>query len=74
MSNKPTVGFIGLGIMGKPMAQNLLHAGYPLVVLNRSQAAVDELAGEGAQRGASPRDVASRLLDDPARRPPFRVH
>ena len=60
MSNKPIVGFIGLGIMGKPMAQNLLHAGYPLVVLNRSQAAVDELAGEGAQRGASPRDVASR--------------
>jgi 2-hydroxy-3-oxopropionate reductase len=60
LSNKPIVGFIGLGIMGKPMAQNLLHAGYPLVVLNRSQAAVDELAGEGAQRGASPRDVASR--------------
>lgn len=60
MSNKPTVGFIGLGIMGKPMAQNLLRADYPLVVLNRSQAAVDELAGEGAQRGASPRDVAAR--------------
>jgi len=60
LSNKPTVGFIGLGIMGKPMAQNLLRADYPLVVLNRSQAAVDELAGEGAQRGASPRDVAAR--------------
>jgi 2-hydroxy-3-oxopropionate reductase len=60
LSNKPTVGFIGLGIMGKPMAQNLLRAGYPLVVLNRSQAAVDELAGEGAQPGDSPGDVASR--------------
>jgi 2-hydroxy-3-oxopropionate reductase len=60
LSNKPIVGFIGLGIMGKPMAQNLLRADYPLVVLNRSQAAVDELAGEGAQRGASPRDVAAR--------------
>jgi 2-hydroxy-3-oxopropionate reductase len=56
----PTVGFIGLGIMGKPMARNLLRAGYPLVVLNRSRAPMDELVGEGAQPGASPQDVASR--------------
>jgi 2-hydroxy-3-oxopropionate reductase len=58
--SKPVVGFIGLGIMGKPMAQNLLRAGYPLVVLNRSHAAVEELVAEGAQAGDSPGDVASR--------------
>ncbi len=60
MSDKPVVGFIGLGIMGKPMAQNLLRAGYPLVVANRSRGAVDELVAEGAQSGTSPRDVAAR--------------
>ena len=53
-----TVGFIGLGIMGKPMAKNLLKAGYPLVVHNRSQAAVQELTGLGARAAASPREVA----------------
>ncbi|MBQ0058648.1 MAG: NAD(P)-binding domain-containing protein, partial [Lachnospiraceae bacterium] len=42
------IGFIGLGIMGKPMAKNLLKAGYPLIVWNRSQAAVDELVSCGA--------------------------
>lgn len=42
------VGFIGLGIMGKPMARNLLRAGYPLYVANRSQASVDALAALGA--------------------------
>ena len=42
------IGFIGLGIMGKPMARNLLRAGYPLVVYNRSRPAMDELAAEGA--------------------------
>jgi 2-hydroxy-3-oxopropionate reductase len=57
---KPTIGFIGLGIMGKPMARNLLRAGYELVVLNRSRAPVDELVAEGAAAGSSPRDVASR--------------
>ncbi len=45
----PTIGFIGLGIMGKPMARNLMKAGYPLVVHNRSRTAVDELSKEGAQ-------------------------
>jgi 2-hydroxy-3-oxopropionate reductase len=57
---RPTVGFIGLGIMGKPMAQNLLAAGYPLIVLNRSQGPVDALVAAGAQAGRSPRDVAAR--------------
>jgi 2-hydroxy-3-oxopropionate reductase len=59
MSN-PTVGFIGLGIMGKPMARNLLKAGYALVVHNRSRGAVDELSGEGAQAAASSKEVAER--------------
>jgi 2-hydroxy-3-oxopropionate reductase len=43
------IGFIGLGIMGKPMARNLVEAGYELVVYNRSWAAVEELAGKGAK-------------------------
>src|SRR5690606_11205918 len=52
------VGWIGLGIMGKPMARNLLKAGYPLTVYNRSRAAVEELAAEGATPAASPAEVA----------------
>jgi 3-hydroxyisobutyrate dehydrogenase-like beta-hydroxyacid dehydrogenase len=56
---KPTVGLIGLGLMGKPMGKNLLKAGFPLVVWNRSAARADELVGEGAKRGANPREVAA---------------
>lgn len=52
------VGFIGLGIMGKPMAQNLLSAGYPLTVHSRSTGPVDEMVAAGATRGASPQHVA----------------
>ena len=59
MSN-PTIGFIGLGIMGKPMARHLLNAGYPLVIHNRSRAAVDELAKEDAQTAANSQEVAQR--------------
>ena len=55
------VGFIGLGIMGRPMAKNLLKAGYPLVVHSRSQGPVQELVGAGAKSAASPRDVASQV-------------
>lgn len=55
-----TIGFIGLGIMGKPMAHNLLKAGYPLVVHNRSRAAVDELVSAGAAAASSPAEVARR--------------
>src|SRR5690242_11037166 len=55
-----TIGFIGLGVMGKPMARNLMKAGYPLVVHNRSRGSVDELAAEGATAGTSPADVARR--------------
>jgi 2-hydroxy-3-oxopropionate reductase len=54
------IGFIGLGIMGKPMARNLMTAGYDLVVHNRSREAVDEIAGEGAIPAANPREVAEQ--------------
>jgi 2-hydroxy-3-oxopropionate reductase len=53
-----TVGFIGLGLMGKPMAHNLLKRGFPLVVHSRSPGPVDELAAAGAARATSPADVA----------------
>ncbi len=54
------VGFIGLGIMGKPMALNLLRAGYEVTVHNRSSGPVEELVAKGARRGDSPRDVAEQ--------------
>src|ERR671921_195570 len=54
------VGFIGLGIMGKPMARNLMRAGYELVVYNRSREKTDELAEEGAFAATSPREVAEQ--------------
>ena len=56
------IGFIGLGIMGKPMAKNLVAAGYELVIHNRSQTVIEELAGEYPQVAVarSPREVAER--------------
>ena len=57
---KPTVGFVGLGLMGKPMAHNLLKAGYPLVVHNRSRGAVGELVADGAQGAWAPKEVAGQ--------------
>jgi len=56
-----TLGFIGLGIMGRPMAKNLLKAGYALVVHNRSQGAVQELVGLGAKAEGSPEAVAREV-------------
>jgi len=56
---QPKIGFIGLGIMGKPMARNLMKAGYSVVVHNRSRGKVDELAREGATPDPSPKEVAS---------------
>jgi 2-hydroxy-3-oxopropionate reductase len=54
-----TVGFIGLGIMGRPMAKNLMEAGYELVLQNRSPEKAEELAEEGnATAARSPREVA----------------
>jgi 2-hydroxy-3-oxopropionate reductase len=55
------VGFIGLGLMGKPMARNLMRAGYPLTIHNRSRGAVDELAAEGATPATSPKEVAEQV-------------
>ena len=57
-----TVGFIGLGLMGKPMAKNLLAAGFRVIVHSRSPAPVDEVVAAGAERAASPADVARRSL------------
>ena len=55
-----TVGFIGLGIMGKPMAHNLLKAGYALVILNRHQSVTDELVAGGARVVEQPSEVAAQ--------------
>jgi len=54
------IGFIGLGIMGKPMSRNLLKAGHQLVVFNRSKSAVSELVAAGATAAANPREVAEQ--------------
>lgn len=55
------VGYIGLGLMGKSIARNILKAGFPLIVHNRSRAAVNELVGEGATAADSPKEVASQV-------------
>lgn len=57
---KERIGFIGLGIMGKPMSVNLLKAGYTVTVHNRSRGPVDEVVAAGAVDGRSPRGVAER--------------
>ncbi|NLX71592.1 MAG: 2-hydroxy-3-oxopropionate reductase [Clostridiales bacterium] len=54
------IGFIGLGIMGKPMAKNLLKAGYQLVVYDINKQPVRELVDAGAEEGLSSKDVAER--------------
>lgn len=56
-----TIGYIGLGLMGKSIARNILKAGFPLVVHNRSHAAVAELVAEGASEASSPAQVAARV-------------
>src|SRR5271155_4618568 len=56
---KPTVGLIGLGLMGKPMGRNLLKAGFPLVVWNRTAARAEELVSEGAKLAENPRETAA---------------
>jgi len=55
------VGYIGLGLMGKSVARNILKAGFPLVVHNRSSAAVDELVHEGATAANLPAEVALQV-------------
>jgi 2-hydroxy-3-oxopropionate reductase len=58
---KPTIGLIGLGLMGKPMGANLLKAGFPLIVWNRTASRADDLIRQGAELAANPREVASRV-------------
>ena len=54
------IGFIGLGIMGKPMARNLIKAGHQLVVFDILKESVREVVAYGAEAGTSPKDVATR--------------
>ena len=58
MSSK--IGFVGLGIMGRPMAKNLLKAGHKVTVYDIMPAGMDDVAAAGAEKGSSPKDVASR--------------
>jgi 3-hydroxyisobutyrate dehydrogenase-like beta-hydroxyacid dehydrogenase len=72
---KPTVGFIGLGLMGKPMGKNLLKAGFPVVVWNRTREKAEEFAREGAQfdvkvadnprEAAEKSDILITIVSDP---------
>jgi 2-hydroxy-3-oxopropionate reductase len=55
------IGFIGLGIMGKPMSKNLLKAGHEVIVCDVVRAAVDELVAAGAKTAASPKDIAAQV-------------
>jgi 2-hydroxy-3-oxopropionate reductase len=55
------VGYIGLGLMGKSIARNIMKAGFAVVVHNRSRQSVAELVKEGAEEGTSPADVAGRV-------------
>jgi len=57
---KPVVGLIGLGLMGKPMGRNLLKAGFPLVVWNRTKERADDLVREGAKWAPDPRETAAQ--------------
>ncbi|MBW3624422.1 MAG: 2-hydroxy-3-oxopropionate reductase [Armatimonadetes bacterium] len=58
LSQSLNVGFIGLGIMGKPMARNLLNAGFEVAVWNRTASRMDELVNEGARASGSPQEAA----------------
>lgn len=68
----PTLGLIGLGLMGKPMGRNLLKAGFPLVVWNRTKSKADDLVREGAKLAAGPKELAAQvdvlitIVSDPA--------
>ena len=56
---KPAIGFIGLGLMGRPMAANLLKAGFPVTVWNRTRARAQDLTQQGAEVAATPREAAA---------------
>ena len=55
-----TAGFIGLGIMGRPMLRNLLKAGHTVIAYSRNAKTLDACVADGAQRGVSKRDVGAR--------------
>jgi len=69
---KPAVGVIGLGLMGRPMSMNILKAGYPLTVWNRTASRAEELVAAGARLAKSPHEVAAAsdfvitMVSDPA--------
>lgn len=54
------VGFIGLGIMGKPMSKNLIKAGYSLMVYDHNSASVSEVISAGAETASSPKEIAAQ--------------
>jgi 3-hydroxyisobutyrate dehydrogenase-like beta-hydroxyacid dehydrogenase len=68
---RPTVSLIGLGLMGRPMGHNLLKAGFPLMVWNRTAARAHSLVAAGAKLAATPREAATAadilitILSDP---------
>jgi len=57
---EPVIGFIGIGAMGAPMSRNLLKAGFPLIIYDLREKAIEELAAKGAQKVSSPGDLAGR--------------
>ena len=59
-SDKDRIGFVGLGIMGRPMAGHLIDAGYETTVFDLLPDAVAQLEQKGASAGSSPADVADR--------------
>ncbi len=61
MDKQMRIGYIGLGLMGKPMARNILRVGFETVVYNRSRGKTLELVSEGAKEGFSPADVAGQV-------------
>ncbi len=69
---KPVIGFIGLGLMGRPMALNLLKAEFPVVIWNRTKSKTQELAKAGAKVASSAREAAAQadvlitIVSDPA--------
>lgn len=60
MSEKQTIGFIGIGIMGRPMSKHLLNAGYKLVVYDINRDAVKDVVSAGAEEAYSPRERLRR--------------
>jgi len=60
LSEKKRIGFIGLGVMGKPMAMNLLKTGYSMIVWNRTRSKMNDLLAAGAEGAESPKEVAEK--------------